>query len=172
MTMVLDVGGGTGTLISSLLNANPHLTGVILERQVVVADARAASAERGLAARCEVVAGDFFQSVPAVEADVVIPSHVIHDWDDAHAATILRNTRAAMRQGDRLLVAEAIVPPGNEPHPSKQMDVTMLLWGDGRERTLEEYRDLLDSAGLRLNRVMSLPANPLGFSLIGSVIVG
>jgi O-methyltransferase domain len=84
----------------------------------------------------------------------------------------LHNTRAAISRGDRLLLAEAILPPGNEPHPSKDMDVTMLLWGDGRERTLEEYRDLLDGAGLQLSRVVSLPPNPLGLALIESVVAG
>jgi hypothetical protein len=107
-----------------------------------------------------------------LEADVVILSHVIHDWDEEHAATILRNTRPAMRRGGRLLIAEAILPPGNKPHPGKEMDVAMLLWGDGRERTLDEYRRLLDSAGLQLSRVVSLPSNPLGLSLIESVVAG
>jgi O-methyltransferase domain/Transcriptional regulatory protein, C terminal len=121
-----------------MLTANPHLRGVVCERQGVVAGARAAIAEHGLAERCEVVAGDFLESVPAVEADVVIMSHIIHDWDDERALSILRNTRAAMRPDDRLLLAEAILEPGDEPHPSKQADITMLVWCDGRERTLEE----------------------------------
>ena len=170
VSRVLDIGGGTGTLLSAILATNSYLSGVIFEREVVAADARAAIAERGLGSRCQVVAGDFFQRVPPFDADVAILSHILHDWDDEHALRILRNTRAVMRPNDRLLVVEAVLPPGDGPHPSKLMDVAMLVWSEGRERTLDEYRDLLASAGLELGRVATLPPNPRGLSLIEAVI--
>jgi SAM-dependent methyltransferase len=170
VTRVLDIGGGTGSLLSAILATNPHLSGVIFERDAVAADARAAIDERGFGNRCQVVAGDFFQRIPPVEADVAILSHILHDWDEEHAARILRNTRATMRPNDRLLVAEAVLPPGNGPHPGKLMDVAMLVWSKGRERTLEEYHDLLASAGLQLSRVVPLAPNPLGLSVIEAVI--
>jgi SAM-dependent methyltransferase len=170
-TRVMDVGGGTGALISAILRANPHLSGVLVERRAVVAEAREAIAERGLAARCEVMEGDFMHSVPSVKADVVLLSHIIHDWSDEQALTILTNARSAMRPGDRLVLAEALLPPGDTPHPSKRTDISMLVWCEGRERTLEEYRDLLGRAGLQFNRVLELPATPLGTSLIEAVAV-
>jgi ubiquinone/menaquinone biosynthesis C-methylase UbiE len=151
---VMDVGGGTGSLMTAVLSANPHLSGIILDRREVVEEARAAVAGRGLAGRCEVLEGDFLQGVRPAEADVTVLCHVIHDWDDDSAVTILRNARAAMRPGDRLLVVESLLPAGDVSHPVKLLDVFMLAGPGGRERTEEEYRDLLRRAGLRLNRVL------------------
>lgn len=79
---------------------------------------------------------------------------VIHDWDDDRARTILRNCRAALPSAGRLLLVESVVPPGNEPHPSKLVDFVMLTALGGRERSADEYRQLLDAAGFRLNRVI------------------
>jgi SAM-dependent methyltransferase len=166
---VLDVGGGTGTLIGAILAANPAVTGVLLEREAVVAAARETVDRRGLSQRCEVVAGDFLQAVPPAGADVLILCHIIHDWDDEGAVTILRNARAAMRPGDRLLIVDAVVPPGDDPHPSKAGDVMMLAFADGRERSAEEYRALLSRAGLRLSQVIPLPPTYDGSSLVEAV---
>jgi SAM-dependent methyltransferase len=170
VSRVLDLGGGTGTLLGAILDANPALTGVLFEREAVVAQAREAIARRGLAERCEVVAGDFLRAVPPVGADVTILSHIVHDWDDERAVTILRNTRAAMRPGDRLLIVEAVVPAGDAPHPSKPGDVMMLIFTGGRERSADEYRTLLARAALRLTRVITLPPTPGGTALIEAVV--
>jgi SAM-dependent methyltransferase len=167
---VLDVGGGTGTVLGAILAANPAVTGVLFEREVVVADTRETLARRGLAQRCEVVPGDFLRAIPPAGADVIILCHIIHDWDDEGAVTILRNARAVMRPGDRLLIVDAVVPPGDVPHPSKAGDVMMLAFTGGRERTAEEYRALLGSAGLRLTRVIALPPTYDGSALVEAVV--
>jgi len=170
VSRVLDLGGGTGTLLGAILDANPALTGILVERQAVVPEASEAIAKRGLAERCEVVAGDFLRAVPSVGADVTILSHIVHDFDDEAAVTILRNARAAMRPGDRLLIVEAVIPPGDAPHPAKSGDVMMLVFSGGRERSADEYRTLLARAGLRLTRVVTLPPTPGGIDLIEAVV--
>lgn len=162
---VVDIGGGTGTLLSAILARNPSIWGVVFERPQVVEEARAAIAARGLGERCQVVAGDFFEAVPA-GADIFILSHIVHDWDEQSALRILRNVRAAMKPGARLLVLETVMAQGDTPDPSKLADIVMLLFSGGRERTEEEYRDLLARAGLRLDRVVPLPPTPWGTGLI------
>jgi hypothetical protein len=97
--------------------------------------------------------GDFFESIPA-RGDAYLLSHVIHDWDEERALTILRNCREAMGSGGRLLLVEMVIPPGGEPHPGKMLDVMMLSLTGGMERTEAEYSELLQRAGLRLTRVI------------------
>ena len=110
------------------------------------------------AARTRLIAGDFFDSVPA-GADVYILKKVIHDWDDERAARILENCRRAMRSHGKVLLAETLVPPGDKPDGIKFIDVTMLAITGGRERTEEEYRELLARARLRLDRVLPTMAS-------------
>jgi SAM-dependent methyltransferase len=140
---VMDVGGGTGSLIAAILSRNPHLSGIILERDEVVEEARAAIAERGLAGRCDVLAGDLLQCVPGAGAGMIVLSNVIHDWDDQKALAILGNSSAAMRNGDRLLIVESLLPGGDAFHPVKLPDIFMLAGPGGRERTQEDYGELL-----------------------------
>ena len=104
-----------------------------------------------LSERCQIVGGDFFTSVPA--ADAYVLRHIIHDWDDKDAVAILRNCRQAMNPGGRILVVETVIPPLNEPCFGKWLDLMMLIVG-GRERTEEQYRQLLPEAGLKLNRII------------------
>jgi SAM-dependent methyltransferase len=117
---------------------------------------RVAAAHTGVGGplpRCDLVAGDFFQSVPE-GADVYIMKKVIHDWDDERAVKILDNCRRVLAPGGKVLVAETIVPPGNEPHPIKLSDLNMLAVTGGMERTQEQYARLFARAGLRLARVI------------------
>lgn len=151
---IMDVGGGNGSFTVAILGANPQLTGVVFDRPHSATNARQVIAGAGLSQRCEFVGGDFFQSVPA-GSDACILRWVIHDWDDERARTILCNCRAVLRSSGRLLLVESVVPTGNEPHPSKLMDFVMLTALGGRERTAEEYRQLLDEAGFRLTRVIA-----------------
>jgi O-methyltransferase domain len=111
-----------------------------------------------VAPRCEVVPGDFFHTVPA-EADAYLLKLVLHDWDDARAASILGNVRNAIIPGGRLIIIEAVMPAGNEYHHAKFLDVNMLVLSEGgRERTEEAYRALLDGTGFALTRVISTVA--------------
>lgn len=149
---IIDVGGGNGSFAAAILAAHPHLVGTILDQPHAAPAARQLLAETGLSQRCEFVEGDFFHSVPA-GGDACILRWIIHDWDDERARVILRNCRAALPSTGRLLLVEAVVPPGDEAHPSKLMDFVMLVGLGGCERTREEYVHLLESSGFRLNGV-------------------
>jgi hypothetical protein len=150
---VVDVGGGIGTMLVTLLQRHPHLTGVLFDAPSVAEAAKDTIAAAGVEERCVRVGGDFFASVPA-GGDAYVLSHILHDWpvDDCH--TILRNCREAMNPGGRLLVVEMVLPPGAEPHPGKILDVSMLAVPGGRERTATEYVELLGPAGFRVERVV------------------
>ena len=106
---VMDVGGGNGALLIGILGANPRLKGIVFDRPQAADGARGKVVEAGLAARCQVVAGDFFASVPE-GADAYLIKHVIHDWNDEQATAILRNCRRAMKPSARLLIAEGVYP--------------------------------------------------------------
>jgi hypothetical protein len=103
--------------------------------------------------RCDLEAIDFFERVPA-GGDVYLLSHVIHDWTEEQCLAILRNCRRAMNVGSRLRIVEMVLPAGNTPHPGKLLDLAMLVMPGGQERTAEEYRLLLNAAGLRITRVI------------------
>jgi SAM-dependent methyltransferase len=148
---VVDVGGGNGTFMSAVLPRYEQLRGVLFDLPPVIERARPALARLG--DRCEAVAGDFFDSVPAGH-DAYVLSHIIHDWDEERALTVLRNCHEAMGPNGRLLLVESVVPPGDEPHPAKMLDMLMLVCTGGMERTEDEYADLLGRAGFRLMRVI------------------
>lgn len=152
-TTVVDVGGGTGAFVAGLLQANPHLRGVLFDRPNVAPAAQQLLAGAGLTDRCEVVAGDFFGAVPS-GGDIYILSWVIHDWDDERSIAIMNNCRRAMADDGRLLVIEQVIPPGDGPSFAKLYDLHMLVLSGGRERTENEYRSLLGAAGLELARIM------------------
>jgi hypothetical protein len=147
-----DIAGGHGYLLAQILKANRELSGILFDVPPVVAGASALLEGEGVAARIERVSGDFFASVP--RADAYIMKHIIHDWDDERAVTILKNINAAMEPEGRVLIVEAVVPEGNAPHYSKLLDLEMLASPGGIERTAEEYAALLAEAGLRLTRVI------------------
>lgn len=150
---IADIAGGHGSLLAEILKANPQLAGVLFDVPQVIAGAGRVLEEEGVAERVELVGGDFFESVPA-GADAYLMKHIIHDWDEERALAILRNCHRAMPAGGRLLLVEMVVPRGNEPHFGKIQDLEMLLIPGGRERTEDEYRELLAAAGFRLTRVV------------------
>ena len=147
---VVDVGGGHGQLLSLILSANPHLEGVLFDLPSGVAAARQGAG--GDLPRTEFIAGDFFESVPA--GDVYVIKKVIHDWEDGRAAAILRNCRKAMAPNGKVLVAETLVPLGDEPNHIKGIDVIMLAVTGGMERTEAQYASLFEASGLQLERVI------------------
>ncbi|ADO69873.1 ArsR family transcriptional regulator [Stigmatella aurantiaca] len=151
---VVDVGGGHGGFLIEVLQSSPKLRGVLFDHAHVLEGSRIASA--GLADRCEHTVGDFFQTVPA-GADVYVLKRILHDWSDEVCVNILRNCRNGMREGGRVLVIDAIIPPGNAPHGGKVLDVMMLAVLPGRERTEAEFQKLFAQAGLRLSRIIPTP---------------
>lgn len=164
---IVDVGGGQGALLAAILARNPDVHGVLFDMPHVIAVARGLIEEAGLADRCELAAGDFFERVPA-GGDLYLLKRVVHDWDDERASAILRSCRAAMGDRSRLLVIEHVLPPGNAPSWGKLLDLQMLvLTPGGRERDEAGFRALLASTGLRLERI--IPAGPTA-SLIEAVV--
>jgi hypothetical protein len=152
--LAVDVGGASGTLISTLLMKNPALTGAILERPEVVPRAQAAIAERGLASRCDVFEGNFFLSVP--DADLFLLKHIIHDWDDEQSVLILSNCARALRPSGRVVLVERVLSECDSKSEASLADLNMLVLLPGRERTKREYADLISRAGLRLDRATDI----------------
>ncbi|HXG18211.1 MAG TPA: methyltransferase [Methylomirabilota bacterium] len=153
---IVDVGGGQGGFLMEVLKAFPSVTGVLYDRPQVIQEPAYLTAA-GLMHRCEVVGGDFFQSAPG-GGDVYVLKRILHGWDDERSVQILRTCRKAMGDHARLLVVDAVVPPGNEPHPSKIMDMLMMVLLEGRERTEEEFHELYWRADLQLTRVIPTPS--------------
>jgi hypothetical protein len=151
---IVDVGGGRGGLLAAILAANPHLQGVLFDAPAVVAGAYDHISSAGIADRCKVVSGDFFDAVPE-GGDAYLLSNVIHDWDDDHAVKILSTCRAAMADTACLLVVELVPPQDGAPLGGKIADLQMLVMTPGgHERTEAEFRTLLGRAGLRLTRIV------------------
>ena len=151
---VMDVGGGHGGLLSAILRANPNLTGILLDVADVVAGSRDVLDAAGVTDRCEVVAGDFFKTLPA-GSDVAMLSHVLHNWGDEDALRILRNCRDAVGPNGTVLVLEYGLTDDPEGVIAKQFDLQMLVYfGAGRERTTSEYHELLARADLTPGRVV------------------
>lgn len=154
--MMVDVGGGRGTLLAELLRLRESLRGVLFDQPHVLEPARARFEALGLAERCSFVGGDFFEAMPS-GADVYVLKHVLHNWDDERAVALLRRCADAMPEHGRVFVVEAIVLPGNRRDGARMFDLDMLvLTGGGRERSKPEFRRLLAQAGLRLRSTQRL----------------
>jgi SAM-dependent methyltransferase len=157
---VVDVGGGTGQFLAALLPRHPHMRGVLFDLPSGLAGAQQVLAGAGVPDRCELVSGDFLAAVPE-GADAYVLVNVLHDWDDDTATRILRTCRRAMPDQAHLVVIDYLVPVDQAPHPAKGMDMAMLMFTGGRERTQAELEALLGRADLRLTAVRSaLAASP------------
>ena len=156
---VVDVGGGEGILLTTILKSRPRLSGILLDRAQVVEKARRLVDEEGLLDRCRVVAGDFRRTVPR-GGDVYILRNVIHDWDDAGALSILNACGRAMKRSSRLLVIQREIPDPLtiEPYARSvvEADLMQMVYSGGRERTLPQYRALIEAAGLRIYQTMAM----------------
>jgi ubiquinone/menaquinone biosynthesis C-methylase UbiE len=163
---VVDVGGGHGVLMATILRAHPRMRGVLLDLPRVIAGARPQLEAAGVAERCETVGLDFFESVPR-GGDAYILAQILHDWDDAQCTAILGNCRRALRPRGKLLIIEQVLPPANEPSFSKWLDLHMLVMLGGRERTRAEYGAVLEANGLELAEVIPTRA---GASIVEAVL--
>jgi len=150
---LVDVGGGHGLLLASILKRYPHIKGILFDTPTIVEAAKELIDSHGVADRCERVGGDFFQSVPP-GGDTYIMKHIIHDWNDEQCVTILKNCRNAMITNGKILVVEIVLPEDNEPSIGKFLDLQMLVNLPGCERTEAEYRILFDKAGFELSRAI------------------
>ncbi|WP_269929895.1 methyltransferase [Aminobacter sp. HY435] len=147
---LMDVGGGQGVLLAAILAVNPHLNGVLFDQPQVVAGAAATIG--AVADRCQVVAGDFFASVPE-GADGHLMKWILHDWDDERSLAVLKSSRRSIEPDGKLLVLESILAPRNEGARAKFADLNMLAVPGGQERTTEEYGRLYEASGFALARV-------------------
>jgi hypothetical protein len=150
---VVDIGGGHGSLMAAILQANPTVRGIVFDRANVIEGTRKVMEDAGLLQRCDCVGGNFFESVPP-GGDAYILSSIIHDWDAERSLVILKNCRRAMEMNATLLLVEAVIPPGDIPSFSKWLDLEMLVCFGGWERTESEYQELLAHAGFQLTRVV------------------
>jgi predicted O-methyltransferase YrrM len=152
---LVDVGGGAGGLTAAFLGRYAELRATILDLPHVLPAAEELLREAGVRDRVELVPGDFFESVPA-GGDVYLLSMVLHDWTDEEAGQLLGALRRAIPATGRLLIIDAVLPEGDAPHFGRLLDLTMLAMLTGRERTRDEFADLLDGAGFSLADVAEM----------------
>jgi hypothetical protein len=153
---IVDVGGADGALLARVLESAPGATGVVFDLPHVVAEAAPTLKSYGLGDRMTSEGGDFFEAVPA-GGDAYLLSMVLHDWNDVDATRLLSNIRDAAAPGARVLAFELVMPPGDQPHMSKMIDLTMLGMLNGRERTETEMRSLFEGAGLTYDGTTPTP---------------
>jgi hypothetical protein len=151
---LVDVAGGHGSLLATILKANPKLKGVLFDQHSVIARAEKDQhvTAKGIAERCRLESGNFFESVPQ-GGDAYIMKYILHDWNDEDCVKILTNCRAAMNEKGKILVVDNVIAPGNDPSWGKLLDIQMLIIG-GRERTKKEFAAMFTEAGLKLTRIV------------------
>ena len=150
---IVDLGGGNGSLLRSILQKNSQASGVVFDLPYMETQAVASIAGDGLGNRCCFESGDFFERVPA--ADMYLLRFILHDWNDAASKQILQAIRAAANPGARVVIVEMLLPETNEPGFAQLMDINMLVMTGGRERTGNEYGRLLTESGLRMVQTIS-----------------
>jgi hypothetical protein len=149
---IVDVAGGHGHMLETILTRNPHLKGTLYDMASVVADAEN-GALKPLMGRCTIASGDMFAEVPA-GADAYIMKHIMHDWPDDVCVKILKACRKAVNPGGKLLVVDHVIQPGNDFSPGKFLDIQMLIFPGGRERSEKQFSELFSAAGWKLSRVI------------------
>jgi len=153
-TRIVDIGGGHGFLLRTVLSKAPSATGVLCDLPGVIAGAN----RDELGDRIECVGADFFEEVPE-GGDCYLLKHIIHDWDDPRCSQLLSNIAGVMAPDGRVLIVDMVVPDERVPHPSYFLDITMLAQTiGGRERTEQEFDELLASAGLKLEAIHPTPS--------------
>jgi SAM-dependent methyltransferase len=150
---IVDVGGGNGSVSAAILQLHPHLEAVIYDQSQVLPDVYLS--KQGVRDRCQLVAGNFFESVPE-GGDAYLLSNIVHDWEDDRALRILRNCCRAMQPPARLLLLEMVMPPHGQPSRAALYDVNMMVLLHGQERSEDEYRTLLAAADFELGLIRSV----------------
>jgi hypothetical protein len=150
---LVDIAGGHGAVLTSILQKYPSMKGVLFDLGHVIEGAKARIASQWLSDRATTASGDFFTAVPG-GGDAYIMKHIIHDWDDQKATLILKNIRAVLPKDGRVILLEAIIPAGNEPGYGKILDLEMLVMPGGKERTADEFAALFAAAGFALTRIV------------------
>jgi hypothetical protein len=152
---LMDVAGGHGYFICEALKRHPQMKGILLDQPGVVEGAKCTLCDMRVDDRCQPIAGNFFDHIPA-GADAYFMQHIIHDWDDEPALKILGNVRQALatRPNGRLILVDMVLPEDSRPHPGKLLDLIMLMFPGGRERTEAEWRSLLGKAGFIITKIV------------------
>jgi len=148
-----DVGGGTGALITEILNSNLLMKGFVADISSVIQEAKKTFQAHGIEDRCQAIECDFFKKIP-FGSDIFLMSNILHDWPDEQCRKILTNCRRAMKKDSKLLVVEMIIPLGNKPSIAKLLDLEMLVMTGGRERTKAEFKNLFELSGFKLSRII------------------
>jgi DNA-binding Lrp family transcriptional regulator len=154
---IVDVAGGHGRLLAGILSATPSATGVLFDLPHVVAGAGPLLAKHGVAERVRIAEGSFFDAVPD-GGDLYVLKNIIHDWPDDKASQILKTLRAAMGTGTTVALVECVIPQHDRDYLAKTMDLEMLIYNAGRERTVAEYQNLLQQTGFQMTRVVPTPS--------------
>lgn len=153
-----DVAGGHGLLLATILEHYPDMSGALFELPQVVQGLAGGPLEQ-FGNRARIVEGDMFTSIPS-GAGAYIMKRIIHDWSDEQCGKLLSSCRAGVADGGKLLVIDSVVPTDLGFSPSKFMDLVMMLFSGGKERTEDEFRALFAASGWRLNRIIPT-ASPL-----------
>jgi hypothetical protein len=152
---IMDIGGGQGGFLTEILKLNQNAQGTLFDVPEVVENP-AYFSDSDLEGRWEQKSGDFFAAVPE-NADAYILKRILHDWSDERCIEILRSCRRAMSKNSVLLVIDSIIPSGNTPHSGKVMDILMMVFAEGRERTEADFQNLFEQAGLKLSNISTTP---------------
>ncbi|MCW5211361.1 methyltransferase [Desulfobulbus sp. TB] len=167
---VVDMGGGEGLLLANILNAYPQLHGVLFDIPSVTEQAKDyLHQKRGFSNRCEIIAGSILEEIPS-GYDAYIMKNVLHDWSDEDTLQIFQECRKALPDHGKLIIFDAVMLPGNEPQKCKWLDLQMLIAFGGKERTAEEFKDLLSCANFKITKAIPLPT-PIGMGIIEAIPV-
>jgi len=153
---LIDVGGGLGTVLALILNKYPQLHGCLYEQSSVIEGAKSFLEAKGVISRCNLISGNFLESIPK-DFDAYLMKSIIHDWEDEKALAILKNCRASINKNGKLLIIDAVISRDNAPHRGKWKDLMMMVVYGSKERTEQEFQNLLRDSGFKLKQVIALP---------------
>ena len=150
--LLVYIGGGHGALTTAILQMHPKTHAILFDLPSIVEETRRRLTIEGIADRCEVIGGNFFEAIPR-GGDTYILKDVLHNWDDELATTILRTCRQGLNDSAKLLLIERVLIPGNDPMIGKLIDISMRIFTGGMERTAAEYSALLEAAGFQMKQI-------------------